>query len=87
MRDAVCESVRLHPHAMVIARGRMGERIADAVSNLYKGPETVWECGYSDGDEVRAAAQHGTGHAEQTDRAVCPGGLHVFGRGDQRALQ
>jgi len=52
VRQEVCQATGLKEKSMLIARGKMGQRIADSQDNLYKDHETVYECGFTNGDEV-----------------------------------
>lgn len=52
VRIAVCAATGLKPESMIIARGVMGQRISDSSDNMFGEEETVWQCGFSDGDEV-----------------------------------
>lgn len=52
VRAAVCAATGLKVGSMILARGRMGQRISDSSDNLFRDDETMWECGFSDGDEV-----------------------------------
>ena len=52
VRALICEATGLKPGSMVIARGRMGQRISDSSDNLFGDAESLWECGFSVGDEV-----------------------------------
>eukprot|EP00966_Prymnesium_polylepis_P213493 4944372-Prymnesium_polylepis.2 len=49
---AVCAATGLKPGSMIIARGVMGQRISDSSDNMFGEGETMWQCGFSDGDEV-----------------------------------
>jgi hypothetical protein len=50
-KQAVCSATGLKERAMILARGKMGQRIADAEDNVYRDEETLYECGFCDGDE------------------------------------
>ena len=52
VRKAACLATGLVNGSMILARGRMGQRISDSADNLFGDGETMWECGFSDGDEV-----------------------------------
>ena len=39
-------------NALVLARGKMGQRISDSSENLFGDGETLWACGYVDRQEV-----------------------------------
>ena len=45
----VAKATGLRVGSMVLARGKMGERISDSASNLFDDASSVWSCGYVDG--------------------------------------
>ena len=49
---AVASATGLKASAMVLARGHQGQRISDSAENIFGDAETVWGCGYEDGQEV-----------------------------------
>ena len=52
VKQAVGEQTELKASAIVMARGRQGQRISDSAANLFGDGETVWACGYEDRQEV-----------------------------------
>jgi hypothetical protein len=52
LKAQFAKEAELSATAMVFARGKMGQRISDSSENLYGDSETVWACGYVDGQEV-----------------------------------
>lgn len=52
VKAAVAAATGLQAGAMVLARGKMGQRISDSAANLFADHETLWACGYIDGQEV-----------------------------------
>ena len=51
-KSAVAAATGLRAGAMVLARGKQGQRISDSAENLFRDHETLWACGYVDGQEV-----------------------------------
>ena len=52
VKQAVAAATSLKASAMVLARGKQGSRISDSAQNIFGDEETVWACGYVDGQEV-----------------------------------
>ena len=52
VKAAVAAATGLSANALVLARGKMGQRISDSSENLFGDKETLWACGYVDGQEV-----------------------------------
>ena len=52
VKRAVAEATGLRAGAMVLARAAMGSRISDSAANLFDDEETVWECGFVEGQKV-----------------------------------
>lgn len=51
-KAAVAAATGLKKTAMVLARGKQGQRISDSSENLFADHETLWACGYVDGQDV-----------------------------------
>lgn len=72
VKKLVADATGLRANSMVLARGQMGQRISDSSENLFGDDETLWACGYVEGqvpgmmylgeaaNELNAEAQAGT---------------------------